>query len=55
MNNQVTKDIPSTILHAHPNVEVYVDEAAPLILIKSNVVIAFSAQFKMKCRVNTFI
>lgn len=30
MNNQVTKDIPSTILHAHPNVEVYVDdEAAP--------------------------
>ena len=29
MNNQVTKDIP-TILHAHPNVEVYVDdEAAP--------------------------
>lgn len=30
MHNQVTKDIPSTILHAHPNVEVYVDdEAAP--------------------------
>ncbi|MCM3506767.1 glucosamine-6-phosphate deaminase [Staphylococcus capitis] len=30
MNNQVTKDIPSTILHAHPYVEVYVDdEAAP--------------------------
>lgn len=30
MNNQVTKDILSTILHAHPNVEVYVDdEAAP--------------------------
>lgn len=30
MNNQVTKDIPSTILHAHTNVEVYVDdEAAP--------------------------
>lgn len=30
MNNQVTKDIPSTILHARPNVEVYVDdEAAP--------------------------
>lgn len=30
MNNQVTKDIPSAILHAHPNVEVYVDdEAAP--------------------------
>lgn len=30
MNNQVTKDIPSTILHVHPNVEVYVDdEAAP--------------------------
>lgn len=30
MNNQVAKDIPSTILHAHPNVEVYVDdEAAP--------------------------
>lgn len=30
MNNQVTKDIPSTILYAHPNVEVYVDdEAAP--------------------------
>ena len=29
MNNQVTKDIPSTILHAQ-NVEVYVDdEAAP--------------------------
>ena len=30
MTNQVTRDIPSTILHAHPNVEVYVDdEAAP--------------------------
>lgn len=30
MNNQVTKDIPSTILHVHPNVGVYVDdEAAP--------------------------
>lgn len=28
MNNQVTKDIPSTILHAHPNVEVYVDDEA---------------------------
>lgn len=30
MNNQVTKDIPSTILHAHPNVEVYVDDEAAL-------------------------
>ena len=30
LNEQVTEDVPATILHTHPNVEVYVDdEAAP--------------------------
>ena len=30
LNEQVTEDVPATILHSHPNVEVYVDdEAAP--------------------------
>lgn len=28
MTHQITKDIPATILHAHPNVEVYVDDEA---------------------------
>ena len=30
LDQQVTRNVPATILHAHPNVEVYVDdEAAP--------------------------
>ena len=30
LNEQVTEDVPATILHTHPNVEVYVDDdAAP--------------------------
>ena len=28
LNEQVTEDVPATILHTHPNVEVYVDDEA---------------------------
>ena len=28
LNEQVTEDVPATILHTHPNVEVYVDDDA---------------------------